>query len=162
MGDRQYGTVILARSMSHLFLTLLFLGIALAIIAFFIFFSTTRKAQSQGVLLPTSGVIRVMPGQSGVITEARVKEGQSVRAGEVLFVLSGERSSANAGAPQQVVSTLLKSRRDSYDAELKQSSLQSRQRMAAGQRRASDLTAEIARMEDQIVLQQRRITLAEQ
>jgi membrane fusion protein len=154
--------VILTRPVSHLFLTLLFLSIALAIIAFFILFSTTRKAQSQGVLLPTSGVIRVMPGQSGVITAARVREGQAVRTGDVLFVLSGERSSANAGAPQQVVSTLLKSRRDSYDAELKQSSLQSRQRMEAGQRRASDLTAEIARMEDQIVLQQRRITLAEQ
>ena len=67
-----------------------------------------------------------------MITGARVKEGQTVHAGDVLFVLSGERSSANAGAPQQVVSTLLKSRRDSYDAELKQSSLQSRQRMAAG------------------------------
>ena len=87
LSSRQYGTVILARPVSHLFLTLLFLGIALAIIAFFIFFSTTRKAQSQGVLLPTSGVIRVMPGQSGVITAARVKEGQSVHAGEVLFVL---------------------------------------------------------------------------
>ena len=162
MGSRNYGTVILTRSMSHLFLTLLFSGIAIAIIAFFILVDTTRKAQTQGVLLPTSVVIRVMPGQAGVITEARVKEGQTVRAGEVLFVLSGERSSANAGAPQQVVSTLLKSRRDSYDAELKQSSLQSRQRMASGQRRASDLMAEISRMEDQIVLQQRRITLAEQ
>lgn len=162
MSSSQYGTVLLTRSLTHLFLTLLFLAIALAIIAFFIFFSTTRKAQSQGVLLPTSGVIRVMPGQSGVITEARVKEGQSVRAGEVLFVLSGERSSANAGAPQQVVSALLKSRRDSYDAELKQADLQSRQRMAAGQRRVSDLRTEIARMDGQIVLQQRRITLAEQ
>ena len=51
-----------------------------------------------------------------------------IPAGEVLFVLSGERSSANSGAPQQVVSDLLKSRRDSYDAELQQSRLQSRQR----------------------------------
>ncbi|MDN2670693.1 hypothetical protein OX459_04705 [Janthinobacterium sp. SUN026] len=44
-----------------------------------------------------------------------------MRADEVQFMLSGERSSANAGAPQQVVSTLLKSRRDSYDAQLQQS-----------------------------------------
>ena len=159
---KQYGTVILARPLSHFFLTILFFGIALVIIAFFMFFSTTRKAQAQGVLMPTSGVIRVMPGLGGVVTGVRVREGQAVYAGDVLFVLSGERSSANAGAPQQVVSNLLKSRRDSYDAELKQSSLQSRQRMAAGQRRASDLTAELARMEDQIVLQQRRIMLAEQ
>jgi membrane fusion protein len=162
LGNKQYGTVLLARPVSHLFLTWLFLAIALAIVAFFIFFSTTRKAQSQGVLLPTSGVIRIMPGQAGVIAGVRVKEGQAVRAGEVLFVLSGERSSANAGAPQQVVSDLLKSRRDSYDAEMQQSRLQSRQRMAAGQRRATDLAAEIGRMDDQIALQQRRITLAEQ
>ncbi|MCL6483337.1 MAG: biotin/lipoyl-binding protein, partial [Janthinobacterium lividum] len=162
LSTKQYGTVLLARPVSHLFLTWLFLAIALSIIAFFIFFSTTRKAQSQGVLLPTSGVIRVMPGQAGVIAGVRVKEGQAVRAGEVLFVLSGERSSTNAGAPQQVVSSLLKSRRDSYDAELQQSRLQSRQRVAAGQRRASDLAAEIGRMDDQIALQQRRITLAEQ
>jgi len=162
LSSKQYGTVILARPVSHLFLTLLFLAIALAIIAFFIFFSTTRKAQSQGVLVPTSGVIRVMPGQAGVITGVRVKEGQTVKAGEVLFVLSGERSSSNAGAPQQVVSNLLKSRRDSYDQELKQSGLQARQRIAAAQRRASDLAAEINRMDGQIVLQQRRIALAEQ
>jgi membrane fusion protein len=161
LSNKQYGTVLLARPFSHLFLTWLFLAIALGIVAFFIFFSTTRKANSQGVLLPTSGVIRVMPGQAGVIAGVRVKEGQTVSAGDVLFVLSGERSSTNAGAPQQVVSTLLRSRRDSYDAELKQSRLQLRQRMAAGQRRVSDLTAEIVRMEDQIVLQQRRIALAE-
>ncbi|MDN2670695.1 biotin/lipoyl-binding protein [Janthinobacterium sp. SUN026] len=121
LGNKQYGTVLLARPVSHVFLTWLFLAIALAIVAFFIFFSTTRKAQSQGVLLPTSGVIRIMPGQAGVIAGVRVKEGQAVRAGEVLFVLSGERSSANAGAPQQVISTLQKIRRDSYDAQLQQS-----------------------------------------
>lgn len=162
LSTRQYGTVILARPISHLFLTWLFLGIALAIIAFFIFFSTTRKAQSQGVLLPTSGVIRVMPGQPGIITAARVKEGQAVHAGDVLFILSGERSSTNTSAPQQVVSTLLRSRRDSYETEVKQSATQVRQRIAASQRRASDLAAEIARTEGQIVLQQRRIALAEQ
>jgi membrane fusion protein len=172
LSNKQYGTVLLARPVSHLFLTWLFLAITLAIVAFFIFFSTTRKAQSQGVLLPTSGVIRVMPGQAGIIAVVRVKEGQAVKTGEVLFVLSGERSSANAGAPQQVVSNLLKSRRDSYDAELMQSSLQARQRtaaaqrrakdLAAAQRRAKDLAADIARMDDQIVLQQRRIALAEQ
>nr|WP_240943847.1 HlyD family efflux transporter periplasmic adaptor subunit [Janthinobacterium lividum] len=138
------------------------MAITISIIAFFIFFSTTRKAQSQGMLLPTSGVIRIIAAQAGVIAAVRVKEGQAVHAGDVLFVLSGERSSANAGSPQEVVSTLLRSRRDSYDAELKQSSLQSSQRMAAGQRRASDLAAEIARTEDQIAMQQRRITLAEQ
>lgn len=126
------------------------------------FFSTIRKAQCQGVLLPTSGVIRVIPSQSGVIAEVRVKEGQMVRAGEVLFVLSAERSSNNAGAPYQVVSNLMKIRRDSYEAELKQSSLQSNQRVAAAQRRASDLAKEISHIDEQMTLQLRRLALSDE
>lgn len=161
LGHKQYGTVLLARPVSHAFLTCLFLIIALAIVAFFMFFSTIRKAQCQGVLLPTSGVIRVIPSQSGVIAEVRVKEGQMVRAGEVLFVLSAERSSSNAGAPYQVVSNLMKIRRDSYEAELKQSSLQSIQRVAAAQRRASDLAKEISHIDEQMTLQLRRLALSD-
>ncbi|MDN2670692.1 hypothetical protein OX459_04700 [Janthinobacterium sp. SUN026] len=72
LSNKQYDMVLLARPVSHVFLTWLFLAIALAIVAFFIFFSTTRKAQSQGVLMPISGVIRVMPGQAGVIAGVRV------------------------------------------------------------------------------------------
>lgn len=162
LSTKQYGTVILARPVTHTFLVFGFLVIALAIISFFIFFGTTRKAQSQGLLVPTSGVIRIMSGMAGVIVETRVKEGQPVRAGDVLFVLSGERGNASAGAPQKVVSGLLKNRRDSYDTELKQSNQQSHQRIEAGKRRSDELITEIARTQDQIILQKRRISLAEQ
>lgn len=162
VSTRQYGTVVLARPVSHSVLTALFVCIALSIVVFFIYFGTTRKAQCQGVLLPTAGVIRILPSQSGVITEKRVKEGQIVRAGDVLFVLSSERSSGSADATKKTVSTLLQSRRDSFDVELKQSGLQSRQRLAAAQRRAQDLATEIQRIGDQIRLQQDRVALAEQ
>ena len=162
VGSRQYGTVILARSLSHRFLTLFFMSVALAIVAFFAFFSTTRKAQCQGVLMPTSGVVRIVPTQVGVVTAIRVKEGQMVKAGDVLFVLSSERSSSSTGSTQKAVSSLLQSRRDSYASELNQSGLQSRQRMAAAQRRANDLKLEIGRLGDQIGMQQTRVSLAEQ
>ncbi|MFM9438383.1 membrane fusion protein [Janthinobacterium sp. CG_23.3] len=162
LSTRQYGTVIVAQSLSQSVMTALFVCIALAIVTFFLLFGTTRKAQSQGVLLPTAGVIRVVPSQAGVITERRVQEGQSVHAGEVMFVLSSERSSAGTGAAQQTVSTLLRRRRDSFDTELEQSGLQSRQRVAAAQRRAHDLTGETDRLAGQINLQQHRVLLAEQ
>lgn len=162
MGSRRYGTVILARSLSHRLLTLFFVAIMLAIIAFFAFFGTTRKARSQGVLLPTAGVLRIVPTQVGVVTEIRVKEGQQVNAGDVLFVLSSERSSGSAGSTQKAVSTLLQSRRDSFARDLSQSRLQSRQRMAAIERRASDVKQEMERLGDQIKMQQDRVALAEQ
>lgn len=159
---RQYGSVLLTRAVSHTVLTALFVVIAVAIVAFFMLFNTTRKAQCQGVLLPTAGVIRILPTQTGIVQEVRVKDGQAVNAGDVLFVLSSERSSSNADATQKTISALLTRRRDSFDSELTQSAQQSRQRLAAAHTRARDIDAEIHRTDDQIVLQQRRVALAEQ
>lgn len=161
-GSRQYGSVILTRSASSWMLTTLFSAMAIGIIAFFTFFSTTRKAQCQGVLLPSAGVLRVLPGQTGIIKEVRVKEGQAVGEGEVLFVLSSERSTANAGSANQAVSALLEGRRDSYITELRQSSLQARQRVAALERRASDFRAETERLNSQLDMQKTRVSLSEQ
>lgn len=88
ISNRKYGTVLLAHPLSHRFLTLLFVSVAALIIGFFVFFSTTRKAQCSGVLLPNLGVIRVLPTQAGVVLSRQVVEGQIVHAGDVLFVLS--------------------------------------------------------------------------
>jgi len=159
---RQYGTVLLSGVRSHRLLTSLFLCLALALIAFFILFSTARKAQCLGVLLPTDGVLRVVPGQAGVVIERRVREGQSVRAGDVLFVLSGERSTSAADLAQKTVSSLIADRRDSLDAERRQARLQSQQRIASIQRRAGSLALEIGQIGAQIKLQFNRLSLSEQ
>lgn len=159
---RQYGTVILASPVSHRILTALFVSIALCIIGFFILFSTTRKAQGTGVLLPTAGVIRVTPVQGGVITEKRVKEGQAVKAGHVMFVLSSERSSASSESTEKTISALLERQLVSLQSELKQSELQGAHRVAAAQQRVRDIMAESERAIGQIGLQKSRVSLAEQ
>ncbi len=152
----------LTRPLSHTFLTFLFVAMAAAIVAFFVLFGTIRKAQSRGVLLPTAGVIRILPAQGGIVKERRIKEGQLVREGDVLFVLSSERSSNRADSTEKAVSVLLQGRRDSFDVELLQSRVQVKQRLNALLRRAQDLTAEIERNKEQITLQANRIGLAEQ
>lgn len=159
---RQYGTVMLASPVSHRVLTALFVGIALCIIGFFILFSTTRKAQATGVLLPTTGVIRVTPVQGGIITEKRVKEGQAVKAGQAMFILSSERSSASSESTEKKISALLERQLVSLRSELKQSELQGAQRIAAAQQRVRDITAESERALGQIGLQKSRVLLAEQ
>ncbi len=140
----------------------MFVIVAMSLVTFFVFFETTRKAQSQGVLLPTAGIIRVVSGQSGVIREKRVREGQAVRAGDVLFILSSERSSTVANSTEKMVSDLLRGRLDSFGTELKQSETQSRLRLQASMRRSELLQTEIARNADQIALQATRVDLVEQ
>lgn len=152
----------LASPASHRVLTALFVSIALCIIGFFILFSTTRKAQATGVLLPTSGVIRVTPVRGGVITEKRVREGQAVKAGQVMFVLSSERSSASSESTEKKISVLIERQLVSLRSELKQSELQGAQRITAAQQRVRDIMMESARAFEQIGLQKSRVLLAEQ
>lgn len=159
---RQYGTVILSRAASHLVLTCVFSTLALLLVIFFGYFETTRKASIHGILVPTAGVIRVFPSQAGVIKEIRFREGQFVRSGDVLFVVSSERSTSEPKSAEALVSELLVQRRDSFYAELKQTRAQLEQRRAALQQRTLDLQREIERLDKQAFIQQRRIALSEQ
>ena len=148
--------------MSHVVLTGIFVTLALLVIAFFALFETTRKSHVQGMLVPAAGVIRVYSSQTGVIKEVGIKEGQFVREGEILFVVSSERSNSDANSTEALISSLLMRRRDSFHTELQQAKVQASQRRAALQQRGYDLQSEIKRLNSQAVMQKQRIALSEQ
>ena len=162
VGVRRYGSVVLARPVSFTFITSIFVLFALLIVLFLALFSYQRKVQVGGVLLPESGLIRVVPSQAGVIVERSVQEGKEVRAGDPMFVLTSERASATRGDAEQAISGLLRSRRESLVAEQGQLRQQSAQRIEAGARRAGDLAHDMERIDGQIALQRRRVALSEQ
>jgi membrane fusion protein len=157
-----HGEILLARPVSFSALTILFAGIAVGIIVFFALFGYTRKAQVVGVIAPSTGISRVVSGQAGTIVERRVEEGQTVAAGDVLFVLSSERASATRGEAEGTISALMELRRENLVTERGQASTQGRQRIAATAKRGKDLGAETDRIAGQIVLQERRVDLAQQ
>jgi membrane fusion protein len=159
---RQFGTVLLTHPTSHVTLTFIFLTLTLLLIAFLAFFETTRKAPIQGMLVPSTGVIRVYSSQIGVITEIRVTEGQVVREGDILLVVSSERSTSGLRSTENMISELLAQRRDSFYTELQQVRAQGKHRQAAVQRRAQDLQDELKRLETQAQMQKQRIALSNQ
>jgi membrane fusion protein len=159
---RQYGTVILTRPVSHLVLTFVFVTLAVLLIIFFVTFETTRKVPIQGMLVPTAGVTRVLSNQAGVIKEVRAKDGQFVREGEILFIVSSERSTSEQRSTEALVSELMTQRRKSFDTELLQAKTQSRNRRKALHQRSLDLQIEIKRLDSQTLIQQQRIVLSEQ
>lgn len=161
-GHRQYGEILLTSLGSFKWLTVWFVVLALSIVAFFFLFSTTRKAQCQGVLVPASGVVRIISSQPGIVVEKKVKEGQLVKTGDVLFVLSSERSSTSANNANQAISKLMQVRRDSFGAEIKLSKAQAKQRLSTLERRVSDMSAELRKVDDQLSMQQQRVALSEQ
>jgi len=159
-GNRAQGVVLLARPVGYSLVTVLFVGIAATIVAFFAFGSYTRKVDVQGLLTPSHGLIKVIPLQTGLISESRVKEGQPVNAGDVLFVLSSERQTAGRGNAEETISELLRARRDSLARDQAQTRVQDAQRLDAARHRVEDIGAEIRRVDEQVALQQRRIEMA--
>lgn len=75
-------------------------------IAFAYFGTHTRKATVTGLLMPEQGMLRLTSVTTGLLTEVRVSEGQHVEAGQVLFVISGERFSSTGGAQQLIAEQL--------------------------------------------------------
>ena len=157
----RHGSVLLARPMSYSYLTLLFVTFGVCLVTFFVFFSYTRKAHVSGILLPAQGVIRVLSAQPGVVTERRAHEGQGVNAGDILFVLKSEHSTANTANVEQTLASLLQARRESFSDEQKQLSVRADQHPAIAERQVNDLRDALGRIEEQMLLQQRRIALAE-
>lgn len=158
---RNRGIVLLAQPLSHTSLTCLFAAIAVGLIVFLAFARVTRKAEVTGVLLPAQGLIRVLCMQAGVVLERRVREGQQVKTGDVMFVLRGERASERDIDVERTVASLLQSRRDSFTIDQQHVREQTRQRTEATQRQADGLQAELARIAEQRGLQQHRIDLAD-
>ncbi len=153
------GSVRVVRPPSLAWLTAGVLVVALAIGAFLWLAQYTRKATLAGVLTPEGGVLRLLAPQAGVVLERRAAEGQSVRAGDVLYVLAIERPTLQRGAQAQVERSLDDRRRALQDTLRLQQSL-SDTRVGALDRRLMALSAEQAQLDAESALQQRRLGLA--
>ncbi len=155
------GQVQLVRPLS---LSLLTAGVlcALALVLAFLFFGEyTRKARIGGVLVPDLGVIRLVPPVQGRVLERHVQEGQSVRAGEVMFVLTLEGSTLSTDVQARVQRSLDERRRSLEDAARQQALLADGELLSL-QRRLDEMKREQGQIEAEAALHRQRLTLAQQ
>ena len=160
-GQQWLGQVQLLRPLALSWLTLGALVAVLTAAAFISLAGYTRKATTSGVLVPDRGLIRLVPSASGVVVERRVVEGQTVQAGDVLFVLALERQQLSAEV-QERVQRSLDLRRRSLQASAQQLQALSGAQQLALDRRLQALAGEMAQMDAELSLQQQRLALARQ
>ena len=79
---------------------------AIAIGAWLVLGEYTRKAHVRGLLVPDRGWIRLVSPQVATVAERRVTQGQTVKKGDVLFVLSLDQHTRDGGAQQRVQRSL--------------------------------------------------------
>jgi membrane fusion protein len=92
------GSIQLLRPLSLRLLSLTAITAVLAVGLFLSSAEYTRKARVSGYLLPDRGVLRVSSAQAATVLSREVSEGQSVKAGDVLFVLSLDSANQSAEA----------------------------------------------------------------
>ncbi|MBL0142564.1 MAG: HlyD family efflux transporter periplasmic adaptor subunit [Betaproteobacteria bacterium] len=91
------GTIVLIRPLSFGVLTTTAVAIAAAILSYLVLADYAKKAPLAGILVPSSGTIRVVAPQSGLVRERRVREGERVAAGEALLQLVDARVTRDDG-----------------------------------------------------------------
>lgn len=162
-GRRQQwlGSIQLIRPVSLAVLTAFVAATAVATITYLSLGEYTRKARVSGYLVPDRGVIRLVPPQAATVVERRVEEGQSVKRGDVLFVLSMERATLQGDTQAAVQASLAARERSLKQSTDHQQRLQQAQ-SAALQRQIADMRRELGQMEAEAALQAQRLTLAQQ
>lgn len=92
------GAALGTRPLSFPLLTAGAVALAALVVLFACFGQYTKKARVSGYLAPSAGLIKVYAPEIGTLIEKRVTEGQRVKKGDPLFVLSTDQ--ASSGEPQ--------------------------------------------------------------
>lgn len=97
------GSIQLLRPLSLKLLTAVAVGSVVLVVTFLCTAEYSRKARVAGYLVPDRGVLRISSPQAATVLARQVSEGQAVKAGDVLFVLSLDAAS---GAGEGVAQSL--------------------------------------------------------
>lgn len=153
------GPILLAQPLSHKVYAALAVLACLGLVLVLALGTYTRRTTVQGVLTPDTGLIRVTAPQAGVVTARPVVEGQPVRAGDLLYTLSGERQNRTGGLEAQIGEQLRLRTQLLKDEEGKLQSLLEEESRAMA-RRVASLKQELLRLQEEMGLQTRRLQLA--
>lgn len=158
-GSAFLGSTVLRPPLSFAAWSLIAATFAAALIAFLFVGEYTKRTRVIGITAPEEGLIKLMAPQPGIVVDRRVQEGQQVKAGEVLFILSAERLTDAGGGvagAQSAILEQLQRRRASLQDELARQALVTQTQLAATARRLADLQAESAQLGRELVTQEAR------
>lgn len=85
-----YGEIIIPTSLGMSLSALITIILLFFLVSFIIMGKYTRKAHLSGIVMPSSGMIKIIPKYSGYVTKLMVSEGEKINKGVPLYYISGE------------------------------------------------------------------------
>lgn len=154
------GEVLLARPLTLTFYTVFAVLVACAVIAFITYGEYTKKEKVVGKIVSTRKLAKIYAPVIGTVVNKHVDEGDLVKEGQVLYVISGERVTTG-GDTQAAIAEKLSARRDSLTAELSMQRIALQTEREALQRKIIDIKSQLSSSELEIEAQSRRLRLSE-
>lgn len=157
------GEVIIAQPLGSTLLTIMSLGVLLALFTFLSLASFNRKETVSGYLKPDVGLAKVMSPRSGVIQQVFIEDGQQVKAGDQLALLSmpdhlaiGDSLSVTLqkGIQQQI--ELVNQRREQVIIQFNQQAGEYQSRLNLNQNTLQDLLVQQQLLQQRLALHVRR------
>lgn len=162
-GSAWYGNIILLQPLSLRLISWCIVLFAACTVIFLCRAHYTKHIAVSGVLAPDRGLIKVQAPHRAIVLERRVREGQQVQAGEVLYVVSSEVMYApgNDKAQRAGISSALleqlRTRQETIQADgLSTAALAEREQMRQGALAAS-LQGEVQLVDKEIAIQRERL-----
>lgn len=120
----------------------------------------TARVTVQGQLIPTSGILRVYSPQPAVVLERAIAEGQFVRKGDKLFVLSSDRKNRDSSGVQAEIGKHISSRRTSLTVQYSKTISTQQTELESARAKVGSLRAQASAMRSQIEGQQQRVDIS--
>lgn len=155
------GEIVMIRPLTFSFLTTIAALLAALVVALFCLGSYTKRSSVSGQLMSDLGVVKVSTPQAGIVLQKSVREGQPVRRGDLLYIVSSERQTTSRSDIQEAISGQVARRQQSLRDELIQTSRVQKDEEIALHKRLDALKAEQDNVIRQLSSQRGRIELTE-
>ena len=170
-GNAWFGQAVLLQPLSLRLLTACILVFVLGMFVFLHYGQYTRRIPASGVLIPDLGLIKIQSPHNGIVLERRVREGQQVQAGQVLYVIStdvsyaagtvglaGDGTEKTAGKTTTMLMKLGE-RQKIIEADRSKTGAMAAREYSEGQQKVQSLRAEIAQLDQEVATQKERLKL---
>lgn len=161
-GVKLDGDVIIAQPIKA---TVLVIGLVLTILLALLFLSQSsfnRKETVSGYLKPDLGVARIAPQRNGTIVTLFVEDGQAVKAGQKLALISSDEYLEQGNNLSSQLLGALEQQRTNLMFRLSEYEISHRQQKAALESRLSNLKSQLSEIKSQQVVMAERFKLNEQ
>lgn len=153
------GGVVLISPLSFKLMAIFGICTFISVVIFGYFGTYTKRAEVTGQIVPEGGIVRVFPQQAGIVLDVRVKEGRHVSRGDVLFVMTSDKTST-VGESQQQISNSIRKRQALLSEEVNRVQVIAKHDRASLVTRVNSVRNQITTIDSMIIIQSNRIKVA--